>query len=218
MPTNEKEKDLDQAFEQFGKQLKAKVKAKEPTKDAEFQTRLETINDQIPKNSILFEEAEPRLQKLKAEFHFEIQIPQTPQEHVVHLLATSESPTAFAGPLAAADLYAQIHATEQHHGLSSKAFHKLLKRLEKEGVIQLSEVKGTLVLQLRSEFLSEDEATILRVAARKEGKASLEAIMLSTQWSQARVRLALEALIAKNMMVTKKSFVSGTQYEVTEKE
>ena len=80
------------------------------------------------------------------------------------------------------------------------------------------EVKGTLVLQLRSEFLSEDEATILGIATRKEGKASLEAIMLSTKWPQARVRLALEALITKKLMVPKKSFVSGTRYEVTEKQ
>jgi hypothetical protein len=121
------------------------------------------------------------------------------------------------GPIAAADVYGQIHGTKQHRGLSSKAFHKLLKKLEKEGVLQLTEVKGTLVLQLRSEFLSEDEATILRIAARKDGKASLEAIMLSTQWPQARVRLALKALIDKNMMKPKKSFVSGTRYEVTEK-
>ena len=217
MPTNEKEKDLDQAFEQFGKQLKAKVKAKDPTKDAEFRTRLEAIDDQAPADSTLFKAAEPRLQQLKEEFHFEVQVPQTPQDHVVHLLATSEPPTAIAGPLAAADLYAQIHATEQHRGLSSKAFHKLLKKLEKNGVVQISEVKGTLVLQLRSEFLTEDETTILRIAARKEGKASLEEIMLSTQWPQARVRLALEALITKNMMQLKKSFVNGTRYEVTEK-
>lgn len=217
MPTNEKEKDLDQAFEQFGKQLKARVKAKDPTKDTEFRTRLETVDDQAPADSILFEAAKSRLQQLKEEFHFEVQVPQTPQDHVVHLLATSEPPTTFAGPLAAADLYAQIHATEQHRGLSSKAFHKLLKKLEKDGVVQISEVKGTLVLQLRSEFLTEDEATILRIAARKEGKASLEEIMLSTQWPQARVRLALEALITKNMMKLKKSFVDGTRYEVAEK-
>ena len=217
MPTNEKENELDQAFEQFGKRLKAKAKAEDPTKDADLRARLESIDEKAPADSILFEEAVPRLQELKEEFHFEIQVPQTPQDHVVHLLATAQPTTAVEGPLAAADLYTQIHATEEHRGLSSKAFHKLLKKLEKERVIQITEVKGTLVVQLRSEFLSEDEATILGIAARKEGKASIEAIMLSTQWSQARVRLALEALISKNMMVPKKSFVSGTRYEVTEK-
>jgi len=216
MPTNEKENELDSAFEQFGKQLKAKVKAKDPTKDTDFRIRLETIADKTPSDSSLLEEAEPRLQQLKEEFHFEIQVPQTPQDHVVHLLATSQPSTAISGPIAAADVYAQIHATEEYRGLSNKAFHKLLKKLEKDGVLQLTEIKGTLVLQLRSEFLSEDEATILGIAARKEGKASLEAIMLSTQWPQARVRFALESLITKNLMVPKKSFVSGTRYEVTE--
>jgi hypothetical protein len=217
MPTNERENDLDQAFRQFGKQLRAKVKAKDPTKNADLQARLESIDDQTPSNSILFEQAEPRLHQLKEEFHFEVQIPQTPQDHVVHLLAASQAASTIEGPLAAADVYAQIHGSEQHRGLSMKAFHKFLKKLEKDGVIQLAEVKGTLVLQLCSEFLTEDESTILGIAARKEGKASLEAIMLSTQWPQARVRLALEALIAKDLMVIKKSFVSGTRYQVTEK-
>ena len=78
MPTHEKENELDQAFEQFRKQLKAKIRAKDPTEDTDFRTRLESIDDATPADSTLFREAEPRLRQLKEEFHFEVQVPQTP--------------------------------------------------------------------------------------------------------------------------------------------
>lgn len=216
MPVNDNsENNLDKAFEQFGKRLRAKAKEQDPTKDIELQSRLEKINDQAPLKSDLFAAAESRLTQLKEEFHFELQTPQTPRDLIVHLLATPELSGVVKQPIPAADVYTQIHQTEQYRKLSSKAFYKLLKQLEKDEVLQLLEVKGTLVVQLKSEFLSEDESVILGIAARKRGRASLEEIMLSTQWPQTRVRLALESLIAKNMVTAKKSIVNGTRYQAS---
>ena len=114
-----------------------------------------------------------------------------------------------------ADLFSETHEVEQFRKISQKEFQKTLKQLEKAGTIQLKEIQGTLVVKLHDEFLSEDEATILDVATRKDGKASLEQIMLSTGWTQARVRIALEALISKKMVLRKTSFTRGTRYQVT---
>ena len=100
--------------------------------------------------------------------------------------------------------------------VSKKEFEKTLKRLNKDNTVQLKEIQGTLVIKLHDEFLSEDEAAILNVAARKDGKTSLEQIMLSTGWTQARVRIALDLLIAKKMIVQKKSFTRGTQYQLSD--
>lgn len=208
--------DLDEAFQQFSKKLKRKVDAGDPTKDPELRTRLEELDVQVPSKSHFFSDVESQLKQLKEEFHIEIQVPQTLEESIVHLLATDATGKKTKSPLTAADLFTQIHAIDQYSQLSSKELQKVLKKLEKENVLHLSEVQGTLVVQLHDEFLSEDEAAILDIAARKAGKVSLEQIMLSTQWSQLRVQLALDALIAKNMVVKKKSFVGGTRYQVSE--
>ena len=208
--------DLDEAFQRFGKRLKRKVEAGDPTKDTELRTRLEELDSQAPSKTQLFSDVEPQLKQLKEEFHIEIQLPQTLEESIVHLLATDSTGKKTKAPLTAADLYTQIHAIDQYSKLSSKELQKVLKKLEKEKVLHISEVQGTLVVQLHDEFLSEDEAAILNIAARKSGKVSLEQIMLSTQWPQIRVQLALDALIAKKMVVKKKSFVGGTRYQVQE--
>jgi hypothetical protein len=207
--------DLNEAFQRFGKRLKGKVDSNDPTKDPDLRNRLEEIDNQVPSKSQLFSEGESQLKQLKEEFHIEIQLPQNLEETIVHLLATDSSEKRKA-PLTAADLYTEIHGFDQYSKLSSREFRKVLKRLEKEEVLHLSEVQETIIVQLHNKFLSEDEAAILDVAARKSGKVSLEQIMLSTQWPQVRVQMALDALIAKKMVVKKKGFVSGTRYQVPE--
>ena len=83
--------DLDEAFQRFGKRLKGKVEAGDPTKDSEFRTRLEEVDSQVPSKAQLFSEVESQLKQLKEEFHIEIQLPQTLEESIVHLLATDST-------------------------------------------------------------------------------------------------------------------------------
>ncbi|MFX1318670.1 MAG: hypothetical protein ACFE9D_02925 [Promethearchaeota archaeon] len=205
-----KENDLDEAYSRFRKRLKSKEAAQNPIEDEALRTRLEEVDRQAPSKSTLFIEADSRLEQLKEEFHIEVQKPQTLQEHVVFLLARDS-----VAAIVVADLYSKIHEMEQYKRLSHKEFQKQLKQLEKEEKVRLSEIQGVLVIKLHDEFLSEDEATILDVAARKSGKISMEQIMVSTGWSQARTQMALDSLAAKKMLVQKKSFTRGTRYQLT---
>ena len=61
----------------------------------------------------------------------------------------------------------------------------------------LNVTRPDVIASMHDEFLSEDAATILDIAARKGGKVTLEQIMLTTQWSQARVTIALNSLMTK---------------------
>ena len=210
--------ELDEAFQRYSKRLKKKASESEPIKDAGLRTRLEAINDHAPSKTPLFSDADSRLQQLKEEFHIEVQIPQTLPEQIVHLLAKERRSGTQAGTMSAADLYSRIHETDRFNQLSNKEFQKTLKQLEKDEMVQISEIQGTLLVRMHDEFLSEDAATILDIAARKGGKVTLEQIMLTTQWSQARVTIALNSLMAKKMVTQKKSFVSGTRYQVTEED
>ncbi|MFX1582013.1 MAG: hypothetical protein ACFFCJ_07305 [Promethearchaeota archaeon] len=214
MPSEEK--DLDEAYSRYGKRLKDKMAAQDPIKDEELRARLEQVDRHSPAKSKLFADSEARLQHLKEEFFIEVQVPQTLQEHIVHLLAQGHEGELSGTTVSVADLYTEIHDVNEYRKVSRKKFEKALKQLEKNETVQLSEVKGTRVVKLRSQFLSEDEAAILDVAARKDGKASIEQIMVSTGWTQARVQIALDALISKKMVAKKKSFTRGTRYQLSE--
>lgn len=217
MPGEEKKQNnLDEAYQRFGKRLKEKAKEQAPTKDPNLRARIKEINAQKTGKAVIFSEEEPRLQQLIEEFEIEIQRPETLEEHIVYLLAQNRGDSSKESTWSAADLYSQIHELRQYSGLSSKEFQKTLKRMEKNNVVQLQEIQGTLIIQIRSEFLSEDEASILDVATRKGGKVSLEQIMVSTQFAHARVQIALEALMAKKMVIQKKSFTKGTRYQISE--
>ena len=219
MPSEEDDNsDLDETFQRYSKRLKKKASDSEPIKDAELLSRLEATDDHAPSKTPLFSDADSCLQQLKEEFHIQIQTPQTLPEQIVHFLAQERRSGTQEGTMSAADLYSRIHETDRFNQLSNKEFKKALKQLEKDEMVQVSEIRGTLLVRMHDEFLSEDAATILDIAARKGGKVTLEQIMLTTQWSQARVTIALDSLMAKKMVTQKKSFVSGTRYQVTEED
>jgi hypothetical protein len=214
MPSEEK--DLDEAFSRYRKRLKDKMAARDPVKDDELRERLEEVDRHSPEKSELFADSEARLQQLIEEFHIEVQVPQTLQEYIVYLLAQGHVGEPSSTTVSVADLYTEIHDVNEYRKVSRKDFEKALKQLEKNRTVHLSEVQGTRIVKLHSQFLSEDEAAILDVTARKDGKASIEQIMVSTGWTQARVQIVLDALISKNMVVKKKSFTRGTRYQLSE--
>ncbi len=213
MPSEEN--NLDEAYSRYSKRLKSKVAAEDPSKDEQLRARVEEVDRQAPSKSKLFTDEEARLEQLREDFHIEVQVPNTLQEYVLYSLAQEQVIRPSGTTISVADLYSGIHEIEQFRKISRKELQKTLDRLEKEEAIRLSEIQGTLVVRLRDEFLSEDEATILDIATRKDGKVSREQIMLSTGWPQARVRTALDALIVKKMIVQKKSFTRGTRYQVS---
>ncbi len=211
------ENDLDEAYARFSKRLKAKAAESDPTKDATLRGHLEEIDKKTPEKSQLFADAELRLKRLKDEFQIEIQTPQTLQEHIIFLLSQGQIATPPGTPVTMADLYSEIHEVDKFRTLSNKEIRKTLKQLEKADVVHLSEIQGTHIVRLHNEFMSDDEAAILDIAARKAGKVSVEQIMLSTQWPQARVQIALDLLVAKKLVILKRSFTRGTRYQVPEK-
>lgn len=210
------DEELDEAFRRFGKQIKEKEAERHPTKDDELRARIEQIDAEAPQRSKLFAESEETLQRLKRDFHIVVQPPKTLDDLLIYLLSRRRALGQSESTITAADLYTKLHDTPDFSSVSTKAFRKALTKLEKKQILHLHESEGVLLIRLRQEFLSDDEAELLDVAARKDGAISLEAAMLATQWPLARVRTAIEALLAKKMIAEKKGFVHGTRFHVTE--
>jgi hypothetical protein len=216
--TAEKNNDdeLDEAFRRFGKQLKEREIERHPTKDEALRERVEQIDAEAPHRSKLFAESEETLQRLKKDFQIVVIQPKTLHDNLIYLLTRRHVLGPSESTIAAADLYTKIHEIPDFAGISTKAFRKSLKKLEKKQILHLHESEGVLLIRLRQEFLSDDEAELLDIAARKGGAISLEEAMLATQWPLARVRTAIEALLAKKMIAEKRGFVHGTRFHVTE--
>ena len=218
MPSEESNNDLDTAFKRYGKRLKKTEADQDPKRDRDLRARVEKIDATIPYNAELTSETERILKVLKDDFEIVVKPPSTPDEFLVHLLARRRIQDPSTWTIAASELYTQLHEIPSFQRISPKTLRKVLTRLEKKKVLQLKESEETLLIRLRSDFLTEDEARLLDIAARKGGVVTMEQAMVSTQWSQARVVTALEALTAKKMLVLKKGYAHGKQYQVTPKE
>lgn len=210
------DEELDKAFRRFGRQLKDKDVERHPTKDDELRARIEQIDEEVPHRSKLFAESEETLQRLKRDFHIVVQAPKTLHDLLIYLLSRKRALGPSESTIAAADLYTKLHDTPKFSTVSPKAFRKALTKLEKEKILHLHESEGVLLIRLRQEFLSDDEAELLDIAARKGGAISLETAMLATKWPLVRVRTAIEALMAKKMIAEKRGFVHGTRFQLTE--
>ncbi len=214
MPPEYTDDELDAAFKRFGKRLKAKEVAQDPAKTRELKTRVEELAHQAPRKAKFFAASSERLDRLQTDFEIIIQPPDTLPELIVFLLAQEKIRGKTTLTTTAVDLYTRIHEEANFPYISIKAFQKALKQLRKSEVLDLQEINDTLTLRLRQEFLSDDEATILDLAARKGGSISMEQAMVSTQWSHARVRAILETLTSKKLVVVKSSYSRGTRYQV----
>ncbi|MFX1562627.1 MAG: hypothetical protein ACFFDP_04895 [Promethearchaeota archaeon] len=208
--------ELDEAFRRFGKQLKEREVERAPTKDEKLRERVEKIDSEASQQSGLFAGTEETLHRLKKEFQIVVQTPKNLDELLIYLLTRKHAHEQARSTITAADLYTKLHETPDFSSVSPKAFRKALSKLEKKQILSLHESEGVLTIRLRQEFLSNDEAGLLDIAARKGGAISLEAAMLATRWPLARVRTAIEALLAKKMISEKRGFVHGTRFEVTE--
>jgi hypothetical protein len=212
----EENDELDEAYRRFSEHLKRTLAERDPARDVELRERFERVEAEEPHRARLFAEGEETLRQLRRDFEITLKTPSTLKEYLVYLLALERSSTARATTLPAADLYSQLLDARYFSDISIKDFQKALAQLEKDKVLILEELQGTIVIHIHQEFLSDDAAELLDVAARKGGVLSLEQAMVATGWPQARVRIALEALLEKNLVVRKRSFVHGTRFETTE--
>jgi hypothetical protein len=213
---HEQDDEMDAAYRRFSKQLKDKLEEQQATKNSKLRARIKELDAQVPQRAELFSKAEATLQRLKDDFQISIQPPTTLAEYVIYLLA-QRRPKGELGPtMAAADLYTQLRDARNFSEVSFKAFRKALVQLEQNQSLKLEEREGTLVVHLRQQFMSDDEAALLDLAARKGGTVTAEQAMVAMQWSQARVRNAFDALQAKKLVVPSASFVQGTRYRVSD--
>jgi hypothetical protein len=215
MPDEESD-ELDEAYRRFSQHLKRKLAERDPVRDAELRARIKRVEDEAPHRARLFAEGDDTLRRLKSDFQITLKPPDNLEEYLIYLLALERSSTTRRTTIAAADLYSQLHEASFFSDASFKDFRRALANLEKMKVLSLHETQGTVMIRLHQEFLSDDSAELLDIAARKGGVLTLEQAMLTTGWSQARVRTALEELLEKKLVVSKRSFVSGTRYHTTD--
>ncbi len=212
----EENDELDEAYRRFSQHLKRKLTERDPARDAELRARVERVDAEAPHRVRLFAEGEETLSRLKSDFQIALKPPNNLGEYLVFLLALERSGIAKTTTIAAADLFSQLLEASYFSDVSIKDFRRALAKLEKEKVLTLHERRGTIMIRVRQEFLSDDAAELLDIAARKGGVLSLEQAMVATGWPQARVRTALETLLEKNLVVQKRSFVHGTRFQTTD--
>lgn len=212
----EENDELDEAYRRFSQHLKRTLAERDPTRDAELRARFERVDSEAPHRARLFEEGEETLTQLRRDFQIALKTPSNLEEYLVYLLALERSGGARTTTLPAADLYSQLLDARYFSDISIKDFQRALAQLEKEKVLALEEQQDTIVIHIHQDFLSDDAAELLDIAARKGGVLSLEQAMLATGWTQARVRKALDTLLEKKLVVRKRSFVHGTRFETTE--
>ncbi len=213
MPEEEND-ELDEAYRRFSQHLKRRLAERDPVRDAELRARVERIDAEAPSRTRLFAEGEETLSRLKSDFQIALRPPSNLEEYLVYLLALERS--GIATTVTAADLFSQLLEASYFSDVSIKDFRRALAKLEKEKVLTLYERQGTIMIRVHQEFLSDDAAELLDLAARKGGVLSLEQAMLATGWPQARVRTALDTLLEKNLVVQKRSFVHGTRFQTTD--
>jgi len=215
MPTeHEQDDEMDAAYRRFGKQLKDKVASKDATGDSKLRARVQELDAQAPQRAELFSKAEATLQRLKDDFQITLQPPKTLSEFVVYILAQRRTKLESGSTVAVADVYTQLRDAREFSEVSFKAFRKALVQLEQKDALKLEEREGTLLVHLRQQFMSDDEAALLDLAARKGGTVTAEQAMVAMQWPQVRVRTAFDALLAKKLVVRSASLVEGTRYRV----
>jgi len=211
---HEQDDEMDAAYRRFGKQLKDKVANRDATRDPKLRARVQELDAQAPHRAELFTKAEATLQRLKDDFQITVQPPKTLPEFVIYILAQGRTKPDSGSTVAVADVYTQLREVRDFSEVSFKAFRKALAQLEQKDALKLEEREGTLLVHLRQQFMSDDEAALLDLAARKGGTVTAEQAMVAMQWPQARVRTAFDALLAKKLVVRSASFVEGTRYRV----
>ena len=96
----------------------------------------------------------------------------------------------------------------------SEEIEEIISEMAKEGLIQgLSSLEsGTLLVEFVPVALTDDPQLVLDLAAQNEGKLTIEDIVISLNWTEERVRNALNLLITNGVAKEQRSYSKSTQY------
>ena len=98
--------------------------------------------------------------------------------------------------------------------IASDALEELLREMSKEGLLEgtTSLENGAKLVKFIPVSLTDDPQRIIALASQHEGKITIEEAVLDLDWTEERVRNALDLLVEKGVAKLQKSFSRSTQY------
>jgi hypothetical protein len=107
-----------------------------------------------------------------------------------------------------------VRLDESGWGTHPDEIEDILEDMAKEGLIQgLSTIEGgALMVEFVPVALTDDPQQILSLAATKDGRLSIEDAVVNLEWTEERVKNALELLINNGVAKEQRSYSKSTQY------
>ena len=107
-----------------------------------------------------------------------------------------------------------VRLDESGWGTHPDEIEDILEDMAKEGLIQgLSTIEGgALMVEFVPVALTDDPQQILSLAATKGGRLSIEDAVVNLEWTEERVKNALELLIKNGVAKEQRSYSKSTQY------
>jgi hypothetical protein len=98
--------------------------------------------------------------------------------------------------------------------VTKKEVESLLRSMTKEGLFPgLTDVdSGTRLVEFIPVELTDDPHQVLELAASREGRLTIEDIVVSLDWTEERVNNAMDLLVERGVAKLQKSYSSSTQY------
>lgn len=128
------------------------------------------------------------------------------------ILRMAEDSKRFGGIM----LFSELLVRLDNLGWSSKSeeIEDIISEMAKEGLIQgLSPLEsGTLLVEFVPVALTNDPQLILDLAAHNDGKLTMEDVVIRLNWTEERVRNALNLLITNGVAKEQRSYSKSTQY------
>ncbi|MFX1484275.1 MAG: hypothetical protein ACFFCP_13930 [Promethearchaeota archaeon] len=107
-----------------------------------------------------------------------------------------------------------VRLDEYGWGTNPDEIEEIVGEMTKEGLIQgLSTIEGgALMVEFVPVALTDDPQQILSLAAKKDGRLSIEDAVVNLSWTEERVKNALELLMSNGVVKEQKSYSKSTQY------
>lgn len=128
------------------------------------------------------------------------------------ILRMAEESKKFGGIMLFSELLVRLDNLGWSTG--SEEIENIINDMAKEGLIQgLSPLEsGSLIVEFVPVALTDDPQYILDLAAQKSGKLTMEDAVIDLEWTEERVRNALNLLIANGVAKEQRSYSKSTQY------
>jgi hypothetical protein len=118
----------------------------------------------------------------------------------------------FGGIMQFSELLVQLDG--RGWGTHHEEIEEILEHMAKEGLIQgLSTIEGgALMVEFVPVALTDDPQHILSLAATRDGRLSIEDAVINLEWTEERVKNALELLVTNGVAKEQRSYSKSTQY------